>query len=71
VAPSDATPGGPGLRAGGAVRRAAALIDNMLDLARGRLGGRYSGGLAARPLLFLRQHLSDRMFDRLTMFAFW
>jgi NAD(P)-dependent dehydrogenase (short-subunit alcohol dehydrogenase family) len=31
---------------------------------------RYSGGLAARPLLFLRRHLSDRMFDRLTMLAF-
>jgi NAD(P)-dependent dehydrogenase (short-subunit alcohol dehydrogenase family) len=31
---------------------------------------RYSGGLAARPLLFLRRHLSDRMFDRLVMLAF-
>ena len=31
---------------------------------------RYSGGLAARPLLFLRRHFSDRMFDRLTMLAF-
>ncbi|OUJ12662.1 oxidoreductase [Acetobacter sp. DsW_063] len=31
---------------------------------------RYSGGLMARPLLFLRRHLSDRMFDRLIMSAF-
>jgi len=31
---------------------------------------RYSGGLAARPLLFLRRHLSDRMFDRLIMIPF-
>ncbi len=31
---------------------------------------RYSGGLAARPLLFLRKILSDRMLDRLTMLAF-
>jgi NAD(P)-dependent dehydrogenase (short-subunit alcohol dehydrogenase family) len=31
---------------------------------------RYSGGLAARPLLFLRRCLSDRMFDRLVMLAF-
>lgn len=31
---------------------------------------RYSGGLMARPLLFLRRHLSDRMFDRLVMVAF-
>jgi NAD(P)-dependent dehydrogenase (short-subunit alcohol dehydrogenase family) len=31
---------------------------------------RYSGGLAARPLLFLRRWLSDRMFDRLIMTAF-
>jgi NAD(P)-dependent dehydrogenase (short-subunit alcohol dehydrogenase family) len=31
---------------------------------------RYSGGLAARPLLFLRRHLSDRMLDRLVMLAF-
>ncbi|PXA83392.1 short-chain dehydrogenase/reductase [Nostoc sp. 3335mG] len=30
---------------------------------------RYSGGLAARPLLFLRKILSDRMLDRLTMLA--
>jgi NAD(P)-dependent dehydrogenase (short-subunit alcohol dehydrogenase family) len=31
---------------------------------------RYTGGLAARPLLFLRGLLSDRMFDRLIMSAF-
>jgi len=31
---------------------------------------RYSGGLAARPLLFVRRLLSDRMFDRLVMTAF-
>jgi len=31
---------------------------------------RYHGGLAARPLLFLRRHLSDRMFDRLVMLGF-
>jgi hypothetical protein len=31
---------------------------------------RYSGGPAARPLLFLRRRLPDRMFDRLTMLAF-
>jgi NAD(P)-dependent dehydrogenase (short-subunit alcohol dehydrogenase family) len=31
---------------------------------------RYSGGLAARPLLFLKRNLSDRMFDRLIMQAF-
>jgi len=31
---------------------------------------RYSGGMAARPLLLLRRHLSDRMFDRLLMLAF-
>jgi hypothetical protein len=28
---------------------------------------RYSGGLGARPMLFLRRILSDRMLDRLTM----
>jgi NAD(P)-dependent dehydrogenase (short-subunit alcohol dehydrogenase family) len=31
---------------------------------------RYSGGLAARPLLVLRRLLSDRMFDRMVMLAF-
>jgi len=31
---------------------------------------RYSGGLMARPLLFLRRHLSDRLFDRLVMMSF-
>jgi hypothetical protein len=31
---------------------------------------RYSGGLAARPLLFLRRLHSDRIFDRLVMTAF-
>jgi len=31
---------------------------------------RYSGGLAAKPLLFLRRHLSDRLFDRLVMLGF-
>jgi NAD(P)-dependent dehydrogenase (short-subunit alcohol dehydrogenase family) len=31
---------------------------------------RYSGGLMARPLLFLRRHLSDRLFDRLVMLGF-
>jgi NAD(P)-dependent dehydrogenase (short-subunit alcohol dehydrogenase family) len=31
---------------------------------------RYVGGLAARPLLFLRRNLSDRMFDRLVMAGF-
>lgn len=31
---------------------------------------RYSGGLGARPLLFLRGILPDRMFDRLIMLAF-
>ncbi|WP_376717711.1 oxidoreductase [Labrys neptuniae] len=35
-----------------------------------RPAARYSGGLMARPLLFLRRHLSDRMFDRLVMLAF-
>lgn len=31
---------------------------------------RYHAGLAAGPLLFLRRHLSDRMFDRLIMMAY-
>ena len=31
---------------------------------------RYSGGLMAKPLLFLRRRISDRMFDRLVMSAF-
>jgi NAD(P)-dependent dehydrogenase (short-subunit alcohol dehydrogenase family) len=31
---------------------------------------RYSGGLAARPFLFLKRTLSDRMFDRLIRLAF-
>lgn len=31
---------------------------------------RYWGGLAAKPLLFLRRHLSDRLFDRLVMLGF-
>jgi hypothetical protein len=31
---------------------------------------RYHGGLMARPLLFLRRHLSDRLFDRLIMIGF-
>lgn len=31
---------------------------------------RYSGGMGARPLLFLRRRVSDRMFDRLVMLAF-
>jgi NAD(P)-dependent dehydrogenase (short-subunit alcohol dehydrogenase family) len=31
---------------------------------------RYSGGLMARPLLFLRRRLSDRLFDRLVMMGF-
>lgn len=31
---------------------------------------RYSGGLMAKPMLFLRYVLSDRMFDRLIMSAF-
>jgi short-subunit dehydrogenase len=31
---------------------------------------RYSGGLMARPLLFLRRLLSDRSFDRLVMLGF-
>jgi NAD(P)-dependent dehydrogenase (short-subunit alcohol dehydrogenase family) len=31
---------------------------------------RYHGGLMARPLLFLRHHLSDRLFDRLIMSGF-
>ena len=31
---------------------------------------RYSGGLMARPMLFLRRCLSDRMFDRLVMLGF-
>ena len=31
---------------------------------------RYSGGLIARPMLFLRRCLSDRMFDRLVMLGF-
>jgi hypothetical protein len=31
---------------------------------------RYSGGLAARPLLVLRRLLTDRMFDRMVMLAF-
>lgn len=35
-----------------------------------RPSARYSSGLAARPLLFLRRHLSDRMFDRVIMIAF-
>ena len=42
----------------------------MRALAARRPATRYSGGLAARPLLFLRRHLSDRMFDRLLMLAF-
>jgi NAD(P)-dependent dehydrogenase (short-subunit alcohol dehydrogenase family) len=36
----------------------------------GKPAVRYTGGLAARPLLFLRRHLSDRMFDRLIMIPF-
>ncbi len=35
-----------------------------------RPAARYSGGLMARPLLLLRRHLSDRLFDRLVMLAF-
>jgi len=31
---------------------------------------RYHGGLMARPLLFLRRYLSDRLFDRLIMSGF-
>lgn len=31
---------------------------------------RYHGGLMARPLQFLRRHLSDRLFDRLIMSGF-
>ncbi|WP_158811313.1 oxidoreductase [Beijerinckia sp. L45] len=42
----------------------------MKALGASRPAIRYSGGLAARPLLFLRRHLSDRMFDRLVMLAF-
>jgi hypothetical protein len=30
---------------------------------------RYHGGMLAGPMLFLRQHLSDRMFDRVIMLA--
>jgi NAD(P)-dependent dehydrogenase (short-subunit alcohol dehydrogenase family) len=42
----------------------------MRALTAKRPAPRYSGGLAARPLLFLRKILSDRMLDRLTMLAF-
>ncbi|TCU49292.1 short-subunit dehydrogenase [Novosphingobium sp. PhB57] len=48
------------------------VVSDMVMKALGarRPATRYSGGLAARPLLFLRRHLSDRMFDRLVMLAF-
>jgi short-subunit dehydrogenase len=48
------------------------LVSNLVMNALGarRPAIRYSGGLAARPLLFLRRLLSDRMFDRMVMLAF-
>lgn len=43
------------------------LIVKALRARRPRI--RYSGGMMARPILFLRHILSDRMFDRLVMMA--
>jgi len=48
------------------------VVSNMVikALETARPAVRYSGGMAARPLLFLRRCLSDRMFDRLVMIPF-
>lgn len=43
------------------------LIVKALKVKRPRT--RYHGGMLAGPMLFLRRHLSDRMFDRLIMLA--
>lgn len=51
---------------------AASVVSDMVmrALKAHRPAARYSGGLGARPLLFLKSFLTDRMFDRLIMLAF-